>query len=187
MLRRSDVRLVAYRKKNNAKVSESLEYLVPELEKIMKPSDFWEDFSESWDVVVSKNKITRIVPEKDEVFINNTCIEIKTKVGLNISYEKIKESLDIRQLNIVEIIEANYLGDTIDWSAYNIDWSVRIDKDSGRIEVYSKKTKQNVVSVKKSPVLKPLAKEFKTETGNLDDLDPELLSKIKSLLKSKEK
>lgn len=186
MFRRSDVRLCAYKLKGGNNAPEDKKWLVPEIEKIMLEEDTWESFAESWDVVVSRDKITRVATERDEIFINNTCVEIKTKISVGIPEEEVVASLSPRQLNIYSIVTANYLGDTVDWEAYNETWGVKLDLGSGRTEVYSKKTKKNTVDIAKVSTPTPLSQEVKQEAGSLDDLDEDLLAKIKNLLKNKE-
>lgn len=186
MFRRSDVRLCAYKLKSGNKPSEDKEWIVPEIEKIMLEEDTWASFAESWDMVVTQNKITRVATERDEIFINNTCVEIKTKISVGIPEEEVVASLNPRQLNIYSIVKTNYLGDTIDWEAYNETWGVKLDLGSGRTEVYSKKTKKNRVDIAKVTAPTPLSEEVKQEKGSLDDLDEDLLAKIKNLLKNKE-
>lgn len=189
MFLRSDFRLVAYRKKNKAALPKGKEWIAEEIEKVMLPKDKWEDFSVSWDLFVSPKKVSRIVPEVDEVYVNNACIEIKTKLSLGMSKDELYESLTDRQKNIYDTVCLNYLGEEVDWETYNDTWAIKIDQDAKRIEVYSKKTKKNEVVFPKPPTITPVAEAVKselaiTEKGSVDNLDPKLLDKLKAFLAS---
>lgn len=186
MFRRSDFRLVCYRKRKNANIPEGSDWILEEIEKVMLPEDSWEDFSTSWDIFVTKNSVSRIIPETDEVYVNNTCIEIKTKISLGV--EDFEKDLNRRQKNIYDVIVLNYLGEEVDWLNYNETWGVRIDQSSKRIEVYSKQTKINKVTFEEPKrVIEEKESSFTTTRGNVEDLDPAIFDKIKAfLLKEKE-
>lgn len=189
MFTRADVRLVCYRMKKNAAIPKDKYDILEEVEKVKLPEDSWEDFSTSWDVFVSKNSIQRIVPETDEVYLNNTCIEIKTKVSMGVDISDIESSLNQRQKNIYDTVKLNYLGDEVNWLDYNESWVVKINNDTSRIEVINKNTKVNKVVVKPVKTIEEGVKEankFTTTKGKVDELDPDILDKIKAFL-SKDK
>lgn len=186
MFRRSDFRLVCYRKRKNAQVPENLEWVLEEIEKVRLPEDSWEDFSTSWDLFVGKNHISRIVPEIDEIYVNNTCIEIKTKLSMGADIKEVEDSLNTRQRNIYDVVVLNYLGEEVDWENYNETWGVKIDYSSKRIEVFSKKTKINKVTFAEPKVVEEKESNFTTKKGKIEELDPDILDKIKAFL-SKEK
>lgn len=161
-MRRADVRLVGYRKKSNLEYPERFKKEYEELQKVKLSTDKWEDFSILWDVFVNKDKVVRIVPELDYNYVNTTCIEIKTKISLGISEEEIEKTLNDRQLNIYNIVNLHYLGDTVDWNTYNLEWGIKIDHDSNRMEVYSKKTDNQIIKpVKKDSEKDILSKKIK--------------------------
>lgn len=188
MFIRSDVRYVAYRMKNGAPIPEGKEHLLQEIEKVKLSSDDWDDFSDTWDLYVSPRYIKRVSPERDEIFLNNFCIEVKTKASMGVSLEEIEESLDDRERNIYDIVNLNYLGDEVDWSLYNKDWGVKIDHEYNRIVVFSKKTDQTGLKlVNQKPmttVSEAVKKENTFSSGKIEDMDPELLKKVKALLES---
>lgn len=186
MFRRSDFRLVCYRKRKNAQVPEGMDWILEEIEKVKLPEDSWEDFSTTWDIFVAKDSISRIVPETDEVYVNNTCIEIKTKLSMGAIIKEVESSLNTRQKNIYEVVVLNYLGPEVDWANYNETWSIKIDQNSKRIEVYSKETKINKVTFAEPEVIQEKESNFTTKKGKIEELDPDILDKIKAFL-SKEK
>lgn len=187
MFRRSDFRLVCYRKRKNAAIPEGMDWILEEIEKVRLPEDSWESFSTSWDIFVSKNAVSRIIPEIDEVYVNNTCIEIKTKLSMGAELKDVEASLSTRQKNIYDVVVLNYLGSEVDWANYNETWGVKIDYASKRIEVYSKNTKINKVTFEQPKVVEEKESSFTTTKGNVEDLDPAIFDKIKAfLLKEKE-
>jgi len=186
MFIRSDVRYVAYRMKNGAPIPEGKEHLLKEIEKVKFSSDDWDDFSDTWDLYVSPRHIKRVSPERDEIFVNNFCIEVKTKVSMGVSLEEIEESLDDRERNIYDIVNLNYLGDEVDWSLYNKGWGVKIDHEYNRIVVFSKKTDQTELKlVNQKPmttVSEAVKKENTFSSGKIEDMDEKLWNKVKALI-----
>jgi len=182
MLKRSDVRLCAYRKQADSEPPKNLSHLIPIIEDIMLEGDTWKNFLTVWDMVVKDGSVVRIATEKDLQFAVSTCIEIKTKISMGMLEEDIVNKLDERQKNIYDIVKLNYLGPEVDWEKFNISWELKFDSSGTRIEVLSKKTKINTLT---PPKKKPLGEAIKTEKGSIEDLDPKLLSKIKELLKTK--
>lgn len=185
MLRRSDVRLCAYRKQANAKIPEKLLHIIPLIEDILG-EDTWENFLKGWDIIVKDGEIVKVIPEKDLHFAVTTCLEIKTKISLGISEEEISTTLDIRQKNIYDIVNLNYLGDTVDWENFNVTWEIKFDSSGTRLEVLNKKTKINVpVAPAKKKIVESVEQTY--EKGSIEDLDPNLLAQIKTLLKAEKK
>ena len=185
MLRRSDVRLCAYRKQANAKIPEKLLHIIPLIEDILE-EDTWENFLKGWDIVIKNGEIVKIIPEKDLQFAVTTCLEIKTKISLGVPEEEVLTTLDIRQKNIYDIVILNYLGDIVDWENFNLTWEIKFDSSETRLEVLNKKTKINVpIAPAKKKVVEAVEQTY--EKGSIEDLDPNLLSKIKALLKAEKK
>jgi hypothetical protein len=185
MLRRSDVRLCAYRKQANVKIPAKLLHIIPLIEDILE-EDTWENFLKGWDIVIKNGEIVKIIPEKDLQFAVTTCLEIKTKISLGIPEKEILTTLDIRQKNIYDIVTLNYLGDTVDWENFNLTWEIKFDSSETRLEVLNKKTKINVpIAPAKKKVVEAVEQTY--EKGSIEDLDPNLLSKIKALLKAEKK
>lgn len=189
MFVRSDVRYVAYRMKNGAPIPEGKEHLVEEIEKVKSSTDSWKDFSDNWDLYVSPKYIKRVAPERDEVFVNNLCIEVKTKVSMGVSLSDIEESLDDRERNVYDIVNLNYLGEEVDWTLYNKAWGIKIDQEYNRLVVFNKKTDQTelkIVNPKPSRAISSSVAEEnnKISSGKLEDMDPDLWQKVKALLEA---
>jgi len=188
MFVRSDIRYVAYRMKNGAPIPKEKEHLVEEIEKVKNSTDSWKDFSDVWDLYVSPKYIKRVAPERDEVFVNNFCIEVKTKVSMGVSLNEIEESLDDRERNIYDIVNLNYLGEEVDWALYNKAWGVKIDQEYNRLVVFNKNTDQTELKLvnqkPKTTVKEAVKKENTFNSGKIEDMDPALLKKIKALLES---
>lgn len=179
MFKRSDVRLVGYRMKAGVDlVKPHLLEIIPHLEEAMADEDTWEGFAEYWDVIVTPEKIIRVATENDEIFINDFCISLRTKLEMGIELEKIVESFSARELNLYEIVKINYLGESVDWSEYKKSWTVNINREYNRLEVLNLKTDRKVVEIPKpeNTTLKKAIKDTVTEE------DTELLAKIKALL-----
>lgn len=152
--------------------------ILPYLEEAMADEDTWEGFADYWDVIVTPEKIIRVATENDEIFINDFCVSLRTKLEVGMKLEEIVETFSTRELNLYEIININYLGDEVDWNKYKHSWDVTINREYNRIEVQNLKTDRKVVEPKKveNPTLKKAVREAITEE------DEALLSKIKALL-----
>lgn len=192
MFTRSEVRHTCYRLKKGLPAKAGNEWLEEHISEAKFDSDSWEDFSIKWDLHVSKDKITRIIPEIDQAYVNNTCVEIKTKVSVGISKEEIYETLDIRKRNIFDFIELNFAGEEVPWEKYNETWGTDIDYQTKRIEVSRYNTVRNEVKVKK-PVSTPMTKKpleeavhNELEITEQGTITPSLLKKLEALL-AKEK
>ena len=131
MYNRADARLVAFRKKKGRTVPKGKEDYVSLIENLMEPGDKWDNFSERWDILVTPKEVKRAEPEKDEMFIANTIVEIKTKLSLGVSIEEIEENLSDRERNLYNIIEVNYLGPVVKWEEYNDTWGVSLENGTG--------------------------------------------------------
>lgn len=192
MFTRSEVRHTCYRLKKGLPPKEGNEWLEEHISEAKFDSDSWEDFSTVWDVYVTKEKITRIIPETDEAYVNNTCVEIKTKISMGISKEEIYSSLDLRKRNIFNFIELNFAGEEVPWDRYNEIWGTSIDYQTKRIEVSRYNTVRNEVKVKK-PISTPMTKKpleaavhNELEITDQGTVTPSLLKKLEALL-AKEK
>jgi len=152
--------------------------IIPHLEQAMADEDTWEGFAEYWDVIVKPDRIIRVATENDEVFINDFCVAMRTKLAMGMALEDILETFSVREQNIYEIIKINYLGDEVDWSEYKFSWTAQINREYNRIEVLNLKTDRKVVEPPK-PENQKLSKAVKEV---ITEEDSELLSKIKSLL-----
>lgn len=171
VFKRSDVRLLCYRKKANIEITkQSLLDILPHLEASLLEGDTWQTFATEWDVVVKPDEIIRVSVERDEVFVNDFCISMRTQTNLGISLEEITNTFSTREWNVYNVVLVNYLGDTVDWSEYKISWTVEVDTEYNRLEVRNLKTE-------KAPVTSPKS-EIKVE-----DNDDVLMEKIKALLK----
>jgi hypothetical protein len=187
MLNRSDVRYVAYRMKNEALIPKEKEHLLDKILEVKLESDNWEDFADTWDLFVHNDRVERVFPEKDEVFVNNFCIEVKTKVSMGMSLEEIEKSLSDRERNIYDIIHLNYLGEEVDWELYNKSWGVKIDNEYNKLVVFNKKTDQKELKVlKPSRHISSSVKQenIKISSGKMEDMEPDLWQKVKALLKA---
>jgi len=193
MFSRKKVRHTAYTMKGGVtQHTPEINSIIAEIEKVMEPGDKWEEFSLEWDLFVTPNNIVRVTPETDRTFIHSTLIEIKTKVEMGLEIEKILEGLPARKRNVYQMVDLNYLGDTIDWEKYQTGWDIEINYASRRLEVISLATKINkpVIPVPVSePELKPLAEATKQEFDMkpLDEFDDDFKSKIMALLSKENK
>lgn len=192
MFTRSEVRHTCYRLKKDLPVKKGNEWLAEHIENAKLDTDDWEDFSIKWDLHVSRDKITRIIPETDRAFVNDTCVEIKTKVSMGVSKEEVYATLNIRKRNIFDFIELNFAGENVPWDKYNDTWGIGIDFQTKRIEVSRHNTVRNEVKVepvkstpmRKKPLEEAVHNELEiTERGSIT---PSLLKKLEALL-AKEK
>jgi hypothetical protein len=188
MFKRPEVRHTCYRLKKGLPSKPGNEWLVEHINEAKLDSDSWEDFSINWDLHVSRDKIVRILPETNQVFVNNACVEFKTKISMGMSKDILAESLDIRKRNIFDFIELNFAGQEVPWEEYNDTWGIDIDYQTKRIEVYRHNTVRNEVEVKpaistpmtKKPLDEAVHTELKiTERG---EITPSLLKKLEALL-----
>jgi hypothetical protein len=191
MFKRQEVRHTCFRKSNNSVYAEDRQYIVDHIEEhVMLPSDAWEDFSKKWDVFVTKEGISRIVPEVDYDFVHSTCIEIQTKIAIGQDPAAVYSSLAQRQKNIFDMIELNYLGEHVDWSEYNKSWIVEINHQSKRIEVKSLNTQVNEVTFEqpkeRTDLQEAVSAALDLQPVKEEDLDEDLVAKLKKLLAKEE-
>lgn len=184
MFNRSKIRYACYRRQKNTQAESHLA-LIEEVEKVLLPTDTWEGFSNTWDVFVSRDKITRIVPEIDSDYIHAICTEIKVKTNMGISEEDIYKELNDRQKNIYDVVLLNSIEPN--FSEYGETWKVTVDQGSKRMEVRSSKTKSNKIKFTEPPKVVPLKQAVHNETIDLSkgkDIseDSELIRKLKDLL-----
>jgi hypothetical protein len=182
MFSRKEVRHTCYLMQKGAAVSEKRKWLIPEVEKVMLPEDSWEDFANTWDVFVTKNNIVRIVPETDQTFIHSTVIEIKTKVEMGIDIEEILDGLPPRKRNVYHMVDLNYLGDEIDWGAYEESWKIQINYGSKRIEVVNLNTQINKPRMPEPKTTLAEAVKQEVTLDAVDQIDDDLKSKLMALL-----
>lgn len=178
---RSNVRNACYRMKAGAPLAEGQEEIVELITEAWNEEDDWQGFNDSWDVVVKDGKIIRVGTETDEIFVNDLCVAIKTKLEAGLSLEKITSTFTDREQNVYDVIQLNYLGPKVEWSEYKKTWNTSIDWDRRKIDVYSMKTVKTEIKPKEAPK-KSLRKAVK-ETMESEDA---IVAKIKQLLKDKE-
>lgn len=179
MFKRSDVRLCGYKMKQGLEIRKpNLLEILPHLEEAMADEDTWEGFADYWDVIVRPDKIIRVTTEMDEVFINDFCVALRTKLGMDVGLEQIVAKFSDREQNLYDIIKINYLGEEVDWLSYKKSWTVEVNREYNRLEVVNLKTDKKVVEPKKpgNPKLSKAVKEAISEE------DEALISKLKALL-----
>lgn len=142
MFIRSEVRHTCYRMKNGGSYKPQLQYIVDHVSGLMD-KEKWEDFSDKWDVFVTRDNLTIITPEIDQTFITATCTKIKTMAELGI--EDMSDKLSTREQNVKEIIELNYSGREVPWTEFGQTWGTRVIHDDKRFEPYMFSTQVNEV------------------------------------------
>ena len=118
MFKRPEVRHNCYRLKKVLPSKPGNEWLVEHINEAKLASESWEDFSINGDLHVSRDKIVRILPETNQVFVNNAGVEFKTKISMGMSKDILAESLDIRKRNIFDFIELNFAGEEVPWEEF---------------------------------------------------------------------
>lgn len=181
MFRRSDVRLICFKLSKGGNLTEEQKEILPFIEEKLTPSDSWENFTKAWDLIVKPEEITRVAVEKDEVFVNDFCVSVRTQLQVGVPIEEIERKFTAREQNIYDIIKLNYLGSEVDWSLYKKEWDVKINLDSGRLEVSNLRTKNSPPPPKPSAKLRKAIKEELNPTEDSDIMD-----KLKALLKKAE-
>lgn len=144
MYSRSELRHACYRAKNNA-VSAQQKPIVEMIEALLSPGQRFENFTELWDILVTKTNVIKIVkPEVDYDFIHSTLLEAAIYAKQNSSFD----ALEDRQLNIITQVEALMLGDLMSWHNYNKTWGVEIDPTlkTLKTKLYNIDTKQKEVT-----------------------------------------
>ena len=144
MYSRSELRHACYRAKNNA-VSEQQKPIVEMIEALLSPGQRFENFTELWDILVTKTSVIKIVkPEANYDFIHSTLLEAAIYAKQNSSFD----ALEDRQLNIIAQVEALMLGDLMSWHNYNKTWGVELDPTlkTLKTKLYNIDTKQKEVT-----------------------------------------
>lgn len=92
----------------------------------------WSDFTDTWDILVTNNKITVVSNIKDINKVTEICMyaHIAAKSGLEISPEEPEDKA------IIHMIESQFLDGKMTWENYRSKWSLRWDDERKRIETY---------------------------------------------------
>lgn len=173
MLKRSDVRNACFR----AKVGdwrESQRDIQNQILSKLPPYANWDNFTKEWDITISKSgEIVIIKPEVDFDYVLKVCTEasVAKKNGL-------VENWNVREKNIIDIIEAEMLDGITTWQNFFDVWSVEIDLILKRIhikllkkELGQRKVEPSEYEPKTIVEMTPEVNEFKVEPMTQEEIE----------------
>lgn len=143
MYSRSEIRHACFRAKNKV-ATEKNKQILSLIEPMLEIHQRWENFSDVWDVIVTKDKQIKIVtPEKDKDFIHTTLL----KASLYKELGKDFTDLEDREYNIVVQVEQIMLDKIMNWSNYNKTWGVVFDEISNVLKTVQYNVNSNQITV----------------------------------------
>jgi len=143
MYTRSEIRHACYRAKNKA-VSEKNKPILALVEPLMQHNHRWDNFSEVWDVIVTKNKEIKIVyPETNYDYIHTTIL----KAQLYDEMGKSMEDLDDRALSLFMQVDQIMLNGVMSLANYSKSWGVVVDPSTNSIKTQLYNVSSNQIEV----------------------------------------
>jgi hypothetical protein len=140
MYTRSEIRHACYRAKNDAATEKNREVLAL-VEPLLNETQRWANFSEVWDVIVTKNKEIKVVyPESNYDFIHTTLLKAQLFKELGKQFEDLND----REYSLVVQIDQLMLDGVMTWENYNKAWGIVTDPSTNSIKttLYNAPTNQ---------------------------------------------
>jgi len=129
MYRRKDIRYsIARCRKEGEHPPENMEIFTWVMEQKPEKLDI-ADFPDKWDIMLSKDTILFVEPERDISFIQQTCAEAKVLTKHNIGFDELSD----RQKNIITIVETSMLDGKMTWENYSDGWRVTLDVSNNQM------------------------------------------------------
>lgn len=164
MYKRSEIRYACYKAKNGV-ITDETKPVLDAVSGLLEIHQRWENFSKEWDVMVTKSGIVIIKPESDIAFVNETLSKAKIYDDLGKDFSSFSD----RETNILHQVELLLLEGIQSWKTFNVNWVVRIDRDTNQIKV----TSINAKPIQKEVTDEMIASSMKSDGSALTLAEPQ--------------